>query len=312
MPPIDAPPDVWAWRPIDGTRCANGSIAGVAVNLHPNSSDFFIVVSGGGACWDDTMCNGTMPTSIHLHEDVTETIALAEAPPVDRSDPNNPLSTASWVYVPYCTGDLHWGDRAATYASGTIEHRGASNMRTFLERLRATRPASQRVLMFGVSAGGYGVTLHWGTAKEVFGATVEVHALADASPLVMPLAGRWDSMKSEWSPQFPSTCSDCADDPANMLDALATEHPDSRHGFMVYDGDAVIAAYFGYTDNLPTAIETLRTTHYDAFSNTKYFIGPGTDHGVFGDAVTAPDGTTPTTFSVGWLTGDPAWHSVAF
>jgi hypothetical protein len=308
--PIDAPPDEWAWRPIEGTRCANGSPAGVAVNLHEGSSDYFIVVSGGGACWNDTMCN-VDNASVHLHEDLTEALITPELPGVDRSDPNNPLSTASWVYVPYCTGDIHWGDRTATYASGAIEHRGASNMRAFLERLRATRPASQRVLLFGGSAGGYGVTLHIGTAKEVFG-DVEVHALADASPLIMPQGDRWATMQAEWAPALPPGCDGCQGDPGFILDALATAHPDSRHGLLTYDDDAVISSYFGYAGDLPAAVDALRTTHHDPFPNTRYFIGPGTDHGVLGDAVTAPDGTTPTSFMLGWLVGDPAWHSVAF
>ena len=310
--PIDAPPDEWAWRPIEGTKCGNGSMAGVAVNLHPDSTDFFLVVSGGGACWDDEMCNGAMPASIHLHEDLTEALIAPELPSVDRSDPNNPLSTASWVYVPYCTGDVHWGDRTATYDSGPIEHRGASNMRTFLERLQATRPASTRVLLFGGSAGGYGVTLHGGTAKEVFGDAVEVHSLADASPLVMPLGGRWDAMKAAWDPQFPTGCSDCAADMGNIVDALAGAYPDSRHGMMVYDADSVIAAYFGYTNELPAAVDAMVAAHYDAFDNTKYFVATGTDHGVFTDAIAAPDGTTPITFALGCLFGDPSWHSVNF
>lgn len=309
--PIEAPQDAWAWRPIEGTLCGNGSTGGVAVNLHEGSTDLIIVVSGGGACWDDVMCNGDSPASIHLHEDLTEAVVTPELPPVDRSDPNNPLSSASWVYVPYCTGDLHWGDRSAPYASGTIEHRGASNMRTFLERLRATRPGSQRVFFLGGSAGGYGVTLHWGTAKEVFG-DVEVHTLADASPLVVPLGGRWEAMKAESDPQLPAGCASCAADPGFLLDTLATAHPESRHGLMVYDDDAVIAAYFGFSGDLPAAIDALQVTHHDPFPNTKYFIAKGTDHGVLGDAVTAPDGTTPATFTVAWLLGDPAWHSVDF
>jgi len=115
--PIEGPIDVWAWRPIEGTRCGNGSTAGVAVNLHKGSTDLVIFVSGGGACWNDDMCNGAMPQSVHLHEDLTEAIVLPEAPAVDRS-PQSPFATASAAYVPYCTGDLHWGDKTGDYASG--------------------------------------------------------------------------------------------------------------------------------------------------------------------------------------------------
>lgn len=310
--PIDGPPDAWAWRPIDGTRCANGSTAGVAVNLHEGSTDFFILVSGGGACWDDAMCNGESPASIHLHEDLTEALITPELPDVDRSDSTNPLSVASWVYVPYCTGDLHWGDTQTEYPGGTIQHRGASNMRTFLERLRATRPGTGRVLFLGGSAGGYGVSLHWGTAKDVFGDAVEVHALADASPLVVPKDGRWDTMQAAWSPVLPAGCSGCATDPGFLIDALATAYPTSRHGLLVYDADSVISTYFGFQGDLPAAVDALLAAHHDPFPNTKYFVAAGTDHGVLGDAITAPDGSTPNSFAVGWLTGNADWHSSHF
>jgi hypothetical protein len=310
--PIEGPPDAWAFRPIEGTRCGNGSTAGVAVNLHESSTDLLIFVSGGGACWNDEMCNGAQPASVHLHEDLTEAVITPELPNVDRSNPDNPLSIASAAYVPYCTGDLHWGDKLGDYASGPIEHRGASNMRAFFKRLRATRPDTKRVMLYGGSAGGYGVTLHWGTAKEVFGDEVEVHVLADASPLIFPKGDRWGLMKTQWNIQWPPGCAGCEEDPAFLVDALATAHPASRHGLMAFKSDAVIAAYFGFTDDLPAAIEALRTTHYDMWGGTKYFLAPGMAHVVLGADVTAPDGTTPFTFAFGCLLGDPAWHSVAF
>ncbi|NUO53787.1 MAG: hypothetical protein HOV80_33490 [Polyangiaceae bacterium] len=306
--PIEGPEDEWAWRPIQGTLCGNGSTAGVGVNLHEGSTDLIIVVSGGGACWDDEMCNGAAPASVHLHEELTEGIVAPELPVVDRSDPNNPLSTATWAYVPYCTGDLHWGDQRTEYASGAIEHRGASNLRTFLERLRATRPETQRILLIGGSAGGYGVTFHWGTAKDVFG-DIEVHVLADAAPMVRPQGTRYADMLAAWSPEFPAGCTECADDPGFLIDALADAHPTSRHGLMIYDNDAVISQYFGFEGALAAAIATLRTTHHDPHDLTKVFVVPGTDHGVLGDDVAGSDGSTATEFFVAWLLGDASWHS---
>ena len=185
-------------------------------------------------------------------------------------------------------------------------------MRAFLNRLRATRPDTKRVLFYGASAGGYGVSLHWGTAKEIFGDAVEVHTLADASPLVMPLGDRWDAMKAQWNIQWPAKCAGCEGDPALLIDALATAHPTSRYGLMAFNNDAVISGYFGYMGDLPAAVDALRTTHFDVFDGTKYFITTGTGHGVLGVNVTAPDGTNPFTFALGCLLGDPAWHSVNF
>ncbi len=33
----------------------------------------------------------------------------------DRGDGDNPFADASYVFVPYCTGDLHAGSRVAMY-----------------------------------------------------------------------------------------------------------------------------------------------------------------------------------------------------
>ena len=36
----------------------------------------------------------------------------------DDTDPRNPFGDWYHVFIPYCTGDLHWGDAVATYGSG--------------------------------------------------------------------------------------------------------------------------------------------------------------------------------------------------
>jgi hypothetical protein len=181
-------------------------------------------------------------------------------------------------------------------------------MRTFLARLAATRPATERVFLIGGSAGGYGVTLHWGTAKEAF-AGAGVHVLADASPLILPRGTRWAEMIAQWSPPFPEGCSGCDAEPAAILDTLAVRYPTSRHGLLSFDQDQVISAYFGFDGDLAPAIGALILDHYDRHENTKYFVAPGVGHIMSGAAITAPDGTSVNDFIAGWLLGSPSWKS---
>ena len=128
----------------------------------------------------------------------------------------------------------------------------------------------------------------------------------------MPLGDRWGTMKTQWNIQWPAKCAGCEDDPAFLIDALATAHPTNRYGLMAFNNDAVISSYFGYMGDLPGATDALRKTHFDVFEGTKYFITAGMGHVVLSANVTAPDGTNPVTFAVGCLLGDPAWHSVNF
>lgn len=308
--PIEAPFDEWTWIPFEGTACGNGTPAGIGIHPHAGSTDLVVIVSGGGACWTDEMCNGPSPSSVHLHDTLDAALVAPELPPVDRSS-DSPLATATFAYVPYCTGDVHWGDRAHPYEGGVIHHRGASNMRAFLEALKATRPLTERVLLVGGSAGGYGVTLHWGTASEIF-PEAEVHVLADASPLVPPLGDRWALMNERWAPAFPAGCATCATEMGGLLDHLAVTYPASRHALLTYEDDAVISSFFGYgPGELAIATATLLAEHHDVHPNTKYFVAPGADHGMLDDTVVGPGGVTLADFVSGWLSGSPSWQSVS-
>ena len=60
---------------------------------------------------------------------------------LDRARATNPFRDASYVFVPYCTGDLHAGSNVATYdvlGPRTFAHVGRRNVEALLPRLRAT------------------------------------------------------------------------------------------------------------------------------------------------------------------------------
>jgi len=149
--------------PGGATTCALG--APYAFWVRPGTVNRLVIdFSGGGACWDaltcglaagnDAICTQTvdgmrtrvqsgMPTGIY-----------------DHSRADNPIKDWYHVIVPYCTCDIHWGDNAATYASGsstiTIQHRGAVNSRAVLDWVYANFAAPEQILVTGCSAGSYG------------------------------------------------------------------------------------------------------------------------------------------------------------
>src|SRR5690606_7056406 len=109
----------WEYEVVEGASCGNGSPLGVAVQRSDASDDVLLYFAGGGACWDAASCFA-LRAAVHIDEDVGEGVVLAEAqaPEVrvflDRDDPSNAFPNASYVYVPYCTGDLHAGTQIAT------------------------------------------------------------------------------------------------------------------------------------------------------------------------------------------------------
>src|SRR5687768_10398419 len=62
---ITAPLRTWTWIPVEGMRCADGSPAGIGVNLSDASDDVLVFMAGGGACWDAATCF-VQKTSAHI------------------------------------------------------------------------------------------------------------------------------------------------------------------------------------------------------------------------------------------------------
>lgn len=306
---IDTPPNTWTWVPFPGTTCGNGTPAGIGVHRSTTSDDLFVYFSGGGACWDGPTCF-VQKSSIHIEDTYDAATLAAEVAFLqpDRSDPNNPLSRATFVYVPYCTGDLHAGVQTRTYPVGgvdrTVHHTGATNTQQFVERLRATLPGAATIYLAGSSAGGYGATLNFHRFASAWPAA-QVHLLQDSSPFV-EVRSNYAAWQGAWELQFPPGCSDCAASFPSVVGAVAAAHPSARIGLLHFDNDAVIRSYFGYPDSLVPATDALLAAQY-ARPNTKFFVQPGDGHTMIGGLATIP-GLGP--WVAQWVLGDPAWTSV--
>lgn len=140
-----------------------------------------IFFDGGGACWDDITC--AIPRRREAERD-DDGFYKAELIPTDTPDrfngifdlsnPRNPVRDWSFVYVPYCTGDVHSGSNTATYtdpdtgAPYRIEHRGADNFRVVLNWMKDNVSQPQRILVAGSSAGAYGASTHYARIRAAF------------------------------------------------------------------------------------------------------------------------------------------------
>lgn len=140
-----------------------------------------IYFDGGGACWNDFTC--ALPRVARDARD-DDGFYKGELIPADNpntlggifdfTNPRNPLRDWSFVFIPYCTGDVHSGSNSAHYtnpdtgAAYTIEHRGADNFRAVLEWIRENFNAPEQILVTGASAGAYGAATHYGRIREAF------------------------------------------------------------------------------------------------------------------------------------------------
>lgn len=241
--PIAPAAMTWQYIEIPGTKCIDGSPAGFGVNYNPASTKLVIYLEGGGACFND-LCE-----SLHHPGDDLPTPGGI----FDRNNTANPVRDWSWVYVPYCSGDVYAG-QAETMLGGKLRYfYGYSNVTAFLERIVPFFDASQ-VLLTGISAGGFGSAINYAQTQRAFGSTPVVLLDDSAPPMsttVYPtcLQETWRTVWRLDKTVLAECGADC-DDPNTFSEdlfahVLAT-FPTMKGGLYSTTGDQTIRAFAGY------------------------------------------------------------------
>lgn len=311
---ISAPNEQWSFVAFPDARCANGTATGLAINPVEDPAGLLIFMQGGGACWDAETCLVTK-ASVHLEDEVGEATVLAEAGGLsglfDHQNQANPFRDYAYVYMSYCTGDLHAGDAAQMYDAGdgpvTIEHRGGRNVALYLERLVETFPDVPRVVVTGISAGGFGATFNWWRYQQAF-PDARVDVWNDAGLLVDPLDVRWQTMVAAWQMILPPACDGCAERMSAWLPFYGRELPaPRRYALSGYLSDAVIGQYFGLTG--PQIEERMLSLRDKAAANQKMFFLSGPQHSVIGEGAftVASDGSSLLPWILQYASDAPEW-----
>ena len=157
MPSFDELEEGWnVIRPGGSTICSRGSEYAFAVR-RGEVDKVVIDFMGGGACWNNLTCS--IAGSI-FNEDVEgiERWVSADFDGIyDQENDANPFQGWSHVFIPYCTGDIHWGDSVTDYGSGVeIRHNGATNAATVLDWVKENFELPESLFVTGCSAGAYG------------------------------------------------------------------------------------------------------------------------------------------------------------
>lgn len=252
--PITAEPRRWTWVPIDGAACMDGSPTGIGVNLSSSTKKLLIVLEGGGACFNFATCTvgNINPFGFDRAAFAVEIAAMGYSGALNRNLGQNPFAEWSYVFVPYCTGDVHAGDNPD--GPNHRHHVGFRNIQAALGRLVPTFKDAESVVLAGSSAGGFGAAYNFDQVQTAFGA-VPVTLLDDSGPM---LNGDYlapclqAQMREAWNldATLPADCADCKT-PAggglsNYAYYLAGKYPQARFGLISSTGDAVIRTFFGF------------------------------------------------------------------
>ena len=276
-----------AWEAVElpvetGASCGNGTPYRFFVNRTPFNSKTVIVFEGGGACWEQKSCLGGDLLSASNPDGVPANYLANvrnqfSTPFNSRMHPFQRVQTQSWniVFMPYCTGDVHTGNKTAVYAESdpakplAYQHRGSVNIEAAAAWLKANLPQPDQLLVTGFSAGGAGSTANYPIVRMALNPKRSA-LLADAGPLFpaprsssaaqhpsLPLhnkiRGAWgmdepQGMLTKIVQQYPGLM-----DPDNFgkaTTALGKFFKDDRFGFAAFQMDGVYSD-FSYTKFYP-------------------------------------------------------------
>jgi pectinacetylesterase len=320
--PFTTPDETWTFVGFDDSFCANGSHTGVGVNLTTRSKNVMIYFEGGGACWDETTCY-TLGTATYVSTgygqtqfDAEKAALLDTTPTFDRSDDQNPFKDYSFVYVPYCTGDVHAGNKVANYGGHTTMHLGFENVGAFLPRILGTWGDAAKVIVTGSSAGGFGAGFNWFRIKNAY-PTAKVYLLDDSGPpLPSPYAdGQEPTWRKAWNldATLPPGCDACKQHLDALLPYVANQFPNERGALISYYDDNVIPTFYGIsTLEMPDALDALATKDIDPQPNARYFYATGPGHVLLlgGETIQTQKGVLLRDWIRTMIEDQPGWESL--
>ncbi|MDE2978391.1 MAG: pectin acetylesterase-family hydrolase [Acidobacteriota bacterium] len=155
--------------PGGSTTCSDGSPFRFFVRK-ADSTRLVFYLQGGGSCWNAETCDPRSRRT-YTRTAIEEIRSPSGAAPEEGAlhgiaafnHPENPFTDHSFVFVPYCTGDVHIGDRDTVYEvpateeeparQVTIHHRGYTNGRAALDWTYEHFPGPETVFITGSSAG---------------------------------------------------------------------------------------------------------------------------------------------------------------
>jgi hypothetical protein len=282
--------NVPGWDFHQGGLCRDGTPAGFFVHFSASSSDkLYIYLEGGGACDSSTFCSHnppniatvfsggapsegqTIPGSLlfsqtgQLPYEVGSGGMSGYSPGIfDFTNSANPFKDWNAVYVPYCTGDVHFGtnDDVDIPSDGVLPdlpHQhfvGHTNLAGYLGRIVPTFPNMSQVVLTGASAGGFGAGLNYGMVQDSFDpkdSKTQVIVIDDSGP---PFSAQYlpPCLQKEWrnlwgfDAALPSDCAECKNaDGSGLTDIVyywLHKYPNAKVGIVSTMQDEVIRLFF--------------------------------------------------------------------
>jgi hypothetical protein len=283
--------DTWIKVEPPGVVCGNGTQYKFFVNYSDKSDNLAVVLEPGGACWDYESCTGESgirgAANVDGLKDDHWKLAPFISPFLNRNFEGVPTTDWNYVYVPYCTGDVHTGNNVANYTSvdgtKTVEfhHDGHHAMQEIVSWIDGNFTNVPKLFVTGCSAGGAGSAVDYYFLRKGIKSVKKGYMLDDSgpvfpstgnsAPLHMKIRTSWnvDSIGAELPPGF------TFEDMGTINTAMADAFPDDRFATTYFLRDMNFSIYsyerFYNLDEHTDKEEILRLWNEDTLLLTKMF-----------------------------------------
>ena len=238
----------WQYHAPKGAICRSGSPAGYFLRTQKNSKKLVIGLGGGGACFNGITCLGNANTVSNQRPSDVGILDLRK---------ENPTHTWNHAFVPYCTGDAFTGNAKNVHVPGGPRGQhfvGFANLTIFFNEIKKKLPNLEKILLVGVSAGGFGIAFNYDQANQIFKGS-KVLALDDSGvpfddEFMAPcLQRKWRNLWG-WKNSLPKDCKECYQENGGGIiryfDYLKEKYPDLVVGFISSYSDRVIRWFYGF------------------------------------------------------------------
>lgn len=300
-------PQCKTWIKVEppGAICGDGSQYKFFVSYSSTSNNVMIDFEPGGACWDYDSCSGKTgirgaanPNGIpDDHMGTLGLMPLLNSNPVDPT--TNPALEYNKIFVSYCTGDIHTGNKTTTYTSPdgldslTYHHAGHANTMAVVDWVKSKFANIPKLLVTGCSAGGAGSLLNYGFIRLGLGTQAQCGYLLDDSgpifhnngpsaPVEAKIREAWNTDSVVDLVNLPIDKEAIKNDPGLINIAVAKSSPQDRITFTAFRMDFNYSLY-SYQRFFPGSTEAQIHAYfwqdlqgimkdYDQYENMAYFI----------------------------------------
>ena len=286
-----------------GPRCLRGDPYSMSTR-DQKSENLVIYLQGGGSC-SSAVCSAT----------TTASPRIPSSGLTGTTDMQNPVASWNLVYVPYCDGSLHLGDKDHESESPPRYHHGLKNLSAALDVSVANFPKPKQILLAGSSAGGL-ATIYGSILVRLLYPDATLFVFNDSGVGVSTPDGvRAKLTRDEWGTLqlIPPSCADCPMSPHStpVIGWNLGHDPGLRVGIFSAYEDTVIADTFlmigGPAFKQALLDETGKVVKAYPERAKRFYID-GTKHTTAGNLqATMVGGVTIAQWLTYMIAGDPKW-----